>query len=82
MIIPARWYAGGRGLESFRETMLNDGRIKHLTDFADSSECFPGVNIAGGVCYFLWDKNYNGDCDVRNIVKGNELTIKRSLSEY
>ena len=82
MIIPARWYAGGRGLESFRETMLNDSRIKHLTDYADSSECFPGVNIAGGVCYFLWDNSYNGDCEVRNITKGNELTIKRSLSEY
>lgn len=82
MIIPARWYAGGRGLESFRETMLNDRRIKHLTDYADSSECFPGVNIAGGVCYFLWNKNYNGDCDVRNIAKENEMTIKRSLSEY
>ena len=82
MIIPARWYAGGRGLESFRETMLNDNRIKHLTDYADSSDCFPGVNIAGGVCYFLWDKNYNGECDVRNITMGKELTIKRSLSEF
>jgi len=82
MIIPARWYAGGRGLETFRETMLKDKRIKHLTDYADSSECFPGVNIAGGVCYFLWDCNYNGNCEVRNITKGNEFTIERSLSEY
>lgn len=82
MIIPARWYAGGRGLDNFRETMLNDKRIKHITDYADSSECFPGVNIAGGVCYFLWDKDYNGDCYIRNISKGNELTIKRKLSEY
>ena len=82
MIIPARWYAGGRGLDSFRESMLNDKRIKHLTDYADSSECFPGVNIAGGVCYFLWDRDYIGDCHVRNISKGNEMSIKRSLSEY
>ena len=82
MIIPARWYAGGRGLEIFRETMLNDSRIKHLTDYPDSSECFPGVNIAGGVCYFLWDKNYRGECEVRNISKGNEITIRRSLSEF
>ncbi len=82
MIIPARWYAGGRGLETFRETMLNDYRIKHLTDYADSSECFPGVNIAGGVCYFLWDKNYKGKCLVRNISKGNGLSILRDLFEY
>ncbi|MBR5061566.1 MAG: Eco57I restriction-modification methylase domain-containing protein [Prevotella sp.] len=82
MIIPARWYAGGRGLDTFRETMLGDNRIKHITDFADSSECFPGVNIAGGVCYFLWDKDYKGECNVRNITKGEEITIKRSLSEY
>ena len=82
MIIPARWYAGGRGLDSFREMMLNDKRIKHITDYADSSECFPGVNIAGGVCYFLWDRDYWGDCIVRNISKGNETTITRSLSEF
>lgn len=82
MIIPARWYAGGRGLESFRETMLKDTRIRHLTDYADSSECFPGVNIAGGVCYFVWDINYNGNCDVRNIAAGKDFTIKRSLSEF
>ena len=82
MIIPARWYAGGRGLDNFRETMLGDNRIKHITDYADSSECFPGVNIAGGVCYFLWDRNYSGDCTVRNITKGKEITIKRCLSEF
>lgn len=82
MIIPARWYSGGRGLDDFRATMLNDTRIKYLTDYADSSECFPGVNIAGGVCYFLWEKNYSGDCYVRNIIKGEELVIKRCLSEF
>ena len=82
MIIPARWYSGGRGLDDFRETMLNDSRIKHLTDYTDSSECFPGVNIAGGVCYFLWAKNYSGECSVRNIIKGEQIEVKRSLSEF
>lgn len=82
MIIPARWYSGGRGLDDFRFSMLNDKRIKHLTDYADSSECFPGVNIAGGVCYFLWEKGYSGECFVRNLIKGKEIVIKRSLSEY
>lgn len=82
MIIPARWYSGGRGLDDFRETMLNDVRVKILTDYADSSECFPGVNIAGGVCYFLWEKDYSGKCFVRNIKKGEQMEIYRSLSEY
>jgi len=82
MIIPARWYSGGRGLDDFRTSMLNDTRIKYLTDYADSSECFPGVNIAGGVCYFLWAKEYSGDCYVRNIIKGDEIILKRCLSEF
>ena len=82
MIIPARWYSGGRGLDDFRETMLNDKRINYLIDYADSSECFPGVNIAGGVCYFLWAKEYSGDCLVRNVIRGKEIVIKRSLSEF
>lgn len=82
MIIPARWYAGGRGLDSFRTNMLSDSRISHLTDFADSSECFPGVNIAGGVCYFLWDKNYSGNCTICNVSKGEYVTAKRNLSEF
>lgn len=82
MIIPARWYAGGRGLDSFRTNMLSDSRISHLTDFADSSECFPGVNIAGGVCYFLWDKDYSGNCTICNVSKGEYVTVKRALSEF
>lgn len=82
VIIPARWYAGGRGLETFRETMLNDSRIMHLTDYSDSSECFPGVNIAGGVCYLLWNRNHNGECVVRNVIRNDVSTIRRSLSEY
>lgn len=82
MIIPARWYAGGRGLDSFRANMLSDKHIRYLTDYADSSECFPGVNIAGGICHFLWDKDYLGDCTVCNISKGSESSITRRLAEY
>lgn len=82
MIIPARWYSGGRGLDSFRDEMLNDRRISNIVDFADSRDCFPGVDIAGGVCYFLFDSNYQGDCTVVNHYKGTTQVFKRKLNEY
>jgi site-specific DNA-methyltransferase (adenine-specific) len=82
MIIPARWYAGGRGLDEFRKEMLNDRRIKTLVDYTDSIVCFPGVEIKGGVCYFLWDREYNGDCTIISHRKENLLpTVKRPLLE-
>ncbi len=64
MIIPARWYSGGKGLNKFREEMLKDRRVRVLVDYFDSTECFPGVDISGGVCYFLWNRDNNGDCNV------------------
>jgi len=82
MIIPARWYTGGRGLDDFRATMLSDKHISNLVDFADSSECFPGVNIAGGVCYFLWEKDYQDLCKICNITRGEALSVTRSLAEF
>lgn len=66
MIIPARWYSGGRGLDEFREEMLADKRIKEIHDFPNTADCFPGVNIRGGVCYFLWDSNHKSDCKIYN----------------
>ncbi|MBI2314945.1 Eco57I restriction-modification methylase domain-containing protein [Candidatus Daviesbacteria bacterium] len=82
MIIPARWYSGGKGLDDFRNDMLNDSRIRHLVDFADSRDCFPGVDIAGGVCYFLWDRDNKGDCQVKTIRKSQSLVSSRNLSEF
>ena len=62
MIIPSRWMKGGKGLDKFREDMINDKRIKFLYDFENAKECFKDINLDGGVCYFLWDKNYDGIC--------------------
>lgn len=82
MIIPSRWFAGGKGLDAFRNEMLNDCRISHIVDYVDANDCFPGVDIAGGVCYFLWNKDYEGLCKVRNIKAGNERENMRKLNEF
>jgi len=82
MIIPARWYAGGKGLDDFREEMLNDRRIRRLVDFENSTGVFPGVDIAGGVCYFLWDRDSQGQCEVTNLYNGEKITSIRSLNEF
>lgn len=64
MVIPARWFFGGRGLDGFRRSMLEDRRIRKIVDFPDSRQCFPNVDVAGGICYFLWNRDEQGDCDV------------------
>ena len=83
MIIPARWYAGGKGLDEFRNEMLNDKHIKCLYDYPNSADCFPGVIIAGGICFFLWEKSYNGVCKITNIKDNTETSVlARRLNEY
>ncbi len=82
-IIPSRWFAGGMGLNDFRNEMLSDRSIKVLYDFPDSSDCFPGVEIKGGVMYFVWDSNYQGDAEIHTITGDEELPVmKRSLGEF
>jgi site-specific DNA-methyltransferase (adenine-specific) len=82
MIIPSRWFAGGKGLDDFRKEMLNDNRIRKIVDFEDANECFPGVDIAGGICYFLWERDSSGPCEVVNIHGGAEAVSTRALNEF
>lgn len=83
MVIPARWLAGGRGMDEFRQEMLGDRRMRELVDYPVASDVFPGVEIKAGVCYFLWDAAYAGDCKVTTI-RGNEVLgpIQRNLGEH
>ena len=81
MIMPAKWYNGGRGLDDFRKSMLSDKSMENLYDFVDGHECFPTVDIAGGVCYFLWNKNHNGPCTVTTHFNGEVTVAERNLDE-
>lgn len=82
MIIPSRWFAGGKGLVEFRRNMLNDDRIRKLVDFEDANEVFPGVDIAGGICFFLWERDSRGTCEVVNIQNGIKTISIRNLNEF
>ena len=83
MVTPSRWFAGGRGLDEFRQEMLADRRLRCLIDFPDSREVFPGVDIAGGVSYFLWDSFWKDKCEVTTISAGVAgPTLSRYLDGY
>ncbi len=83
MIIPSRWMAGGLGLSDFRRTMLEDRRIRKLMDYERMDEVFPGVDFEGGVCFFLWDRDNEGDCAVTTISGDDAIgPVARKLNEY
>jgi hypothetical protein len=80
LIMPSRWMTAGKGLDDFRYSMIHDKSMRILHDYYDASECFNNVDIKGGVCYFLWDKKYKGECDVYTHVNGEIKHSKRYLA--
>jgi site-specific DNA-methyltransferase (adenine-specific) len=82
LVIPARWFAGGKGLDEFRESTLTDNRVRSIDDYLSASDVFPGVGLKGGVCYFLWDRNSPGPCRVTTHFKDWPVsTASRPLLE-
>ena len=78
-IIPSRWMIGGRGLENFRKQMMADTHIKVLYDFENANNCFPGVHIDGGVCYFLWDSDYNDKTEYTFVSSNGTITKSKQF---
>lgn len=81
MIMPARWYAGGKGLDEFRDDMLKDKSISLLVDYFDATDVFPRIDISGGICYFLYDRNCRGNCKVITSRQGKRNELVRPLLE-
>jgi site-specific DNA-methyltransferase (adenine-specific) len=83
MVIPSRWMATGLGLKEFRETMLADRRIRSIFDFERMDQVFPGVDFEGGACFFLWDRDHEGLCDVTTFSGEEQIgPVKRALNEF
>ncbi len=82
MIIPSRWFAGGKGLDGFRDNMLNDSRIRVIYDYVNAKECFPNNSIGGGVCYFLWKQDEHGLCQFTTNLNGHLSSRLRKLNEF
>jgi adenine-specific DNA methylase len=82
MIIPSRWFAGGMGLDKFRDNMMNDTHITRIVDYANAKDCFPQNSISGGVCYFLRERDKEGLCKFTNINRDEENTDDRPLNEF
>jgi len=82
MVIPSRWFGGGKGLRDFRQTMLSDDRLRKLVDYENAKEVFPGIDLAGGVCYFLWSRDNRGPCEVVNVAGDQVARSQRRLDEF
>ena len=81
LIIPSRWFSGGKGLDEFRDKMLHDCRLRQINDFFDATTCFPTADISGGICYFLWDKSHHGQSLIISERNGCKSSMKRPLLE-
>lgn len=83
MVIPSRWFGGGKGLGEFRSEMLGDDHTRKLVDYENARDAFPGIDLAGGVCYFLWERDSSGMCEVTNIA-GETFPVvsERRLNEF
>lgn len=81
-VIPARWYAGGIGLDSFRANMINDDRIEELIDFPNSYDVFPNVDLAGGACIMLWNREHHGPTKIVNFSQKEQSVRTRRMNEY
>ena len=81
MIMPAKWYTGGKGLDEFREEMLKDKFISFIADFDDSRQLFPTADIAGGICYFAWNPNHVGLCNFVSVKNNVRTMMKRDLND-
>lgn len=82
LIMPSKWFAGGKGLDDFRENTRIDKRMEYIYDYVNAKDLFPTASIGGGICYFLWRKNYNGKCTFTNIMADHSSTKKRNLDQY
>ncbi|MCD7805355.1 MAG: Eco57I restriction-modification methylase domain-containing protein [Oscillospiraceae bacterium] len=82
MITPSRWFSGGMGLDDFRSNMMEDRHLAKIYDFTNSKDCFVGISISGGVCYFLWDRDSDGDCQFTNITNNEMDVATRPLNEF
>jgi len=84
MVTPSRWFAGGKGLDDFRKEMLADKRLRIIVDYIQEKDAFPNVNINGGVNYFLWDRDHEGDCEITTVSPGGKKSepLVRPLNQF
>lgn len=83
MVVPSRWMAGGRGMDEFRAEMLSSSKLSMIVDFPVSRDVFPGVEVKGGICFFLWDREHSSRTDVTT-VRGDDTLgpVSRDLNEF